>query len=195
MTLTTPLTNKKSLSGNSLLGFALAGISCLSQQAGAASVFTEVTDFGNETATATDLSAEFINFAEAGGIIGKITLDNLNSDFADYLIVNASASTVVNFPFTCMSSSGSGAFGFASYTTTGTYIASQWISANNAGETYAGTLSFSVPANGKVVIRTNTESGNTTFNYTLGAVPEPSTGLMSLAAIAAAALRRRREAL
>lgn len=191
----TPSPNTKLLSGSSLLGVALAGITCLTQQAGAASVFTEVTDFGNETATATDLSAEFINFAEAGAIIGKITLDNLSSDFTDYLTVNASASTVANIPFTFISSAGGGSFGFAAYTTTGTYIAGEWISANNAGETYAGTLSFTVPVNGKVIIGTNHEASNTTFNYTLGAVPEPSTGLMSLAAMAAAALRRRREAL
>ena len=64
-----------------------------------------------------------------------------------------------------------------------------------AGTVYNGTLSFTVPANGKVIIGTNHEVGDTTINYTLGQVPEPSAGLMSLAAVAAAALRRRREAL
>lgn len=183
----------KPLSTSSLLGVALAGITCLAQQAGAATTFTEVTDFGNSTITATDLSAEFIDFAVAGGIIGQMILNNSVNDYADYFMVNATASSLVSIPTTCMSSTGGGYFGLVVYSTAGEYLGGNSFYPEIAGSTYNSNLSFTVPANGKVVIGTNHESGNTTLNYTLGVVPEPSTGLLSLAAVAAAALRRRRE--
>jgi hypothetical protein len=188
-------TLKKPLQTSSLLGVALAGITCFAQQAGAATTFTEVTDFGNSMLAATDLSAEFIDFGVAGGIIGQMSLNNSVSDYADYFVVNAAALSLVNIPTTCMSSAGSGYFGFNVFTTTGSYIGGSNFYPEIAGSTYSSNLSFTVPANGKVIIGTSQESGNTTFNYTLGVVPEPSTGLLSLAAIAAAALRRRREVL
>ena len=188
-------TVKKPLYGTSLLGVALAGITCLAQQAGAASVFTEVTDFGNSVLAATDLTAEFVDFSTAGKIIGSLVLGNLNSDGADYFIVNAPALSSVSIPTTFVSSTSTGYFGFQALTLAGAYISGNGVGFSMAGTVYNGTLSFTVPANGKVIIGTNHEVGDTTINYTLGQVPEPSAGLMSLAAVAAAALRRRREAL
>lgn len=188
-------TLRKPIQTSSLLGVALAGITCLAQQAGAATTFTEVTDFGNSTPAATDLSAEFIDFAVAGGIIGQMVLSNSVTDNADFFVLNATASSLVSIPTTCMSSAGSGYFAFNVFTTAGSFIGGNNFSPEIAGSTYSSILSFTVPANGKVIIGTSQESGNTTFNYTLGAVPEPSTGLLGLAAVAAAALRRRREVL
>lgn len=124
-----------------------------------------------------------------------MVLSSSVTDSADFFVVNMTASSVVNIPTTCMSSAGSGYFAFNVFTTAGSFIGGNSFSPTVAGTAYSSTLSFTVPADGKVIIGTSQESGDTTFNYTLGAVPEPSTGLLSLAAVAAAALRRRRESL
>lgn len=186
--------NPTSLKTNSLLlGAALAGLAGIASEAEAATVFTETTDFSENTATPTDLSSTWSNFVTEGGIAGKIVPGS--SDNTDYILLSGPANTLVSLPYSVTSTTANPYFGLNVFNGTN-YVAGSYITSSpTPGQTYTGVLNFTVPANGKFTIGTSNEgAGGSTLNYTIGAVvPEAGTSVLGLAGLAAAALRRRRK--
>lgn len=177
-------------SSSLLLGAALAGLATFTPDAEAATVYTETTDLSNGVLSPTDLTSTFTDFVADGGIVGQMFI---GPDFCDAILINGPASSSVSIPFSITASSSNVWFTLNAYN--GGSLGTKLVNMPNAGQTYSDTLTFIMPASGKVTLYTtqNHEFGGHTYNYTIGAVPEASTGMLSLAAMAAAALRRRRE--
>lgn len=167
---------------NVLLAAAFAG---LSTSAHAATVLTETTDFSNVFTSPTDLTSTFSNFLADCGIIGSI---NDSGDFADRFTVsmmpNAIASIPVlfsvaeNYYVEVLNSSRNNLAG---------------VSAFSSDPAIPRNLNFTVPADGLVTFSVSQEEGNSTMSYTIGTVPEPGSSALTIAGLAAAALRRRRK--
>ncbi len=175
-----------------MLGAAFAGLSCLATEANAATVFTETTDFSNSYGSPTDLSSIFANFLDGGSVVGQMVI---GSDYADVFSVNVTPNTLVSIPWTVSNNTPEYfGLGVANPSSGNAMIAFEWVNTVAGGTPVQRTLNFTTPASGKITFYTSQESGSATFNYTVGPmVPEPTTGLLSLAGLAAAALRRRRE--
>lgn len=174
-----------------MLGAALAGLSLVSTDAGA-TVYIESTDFGDSSVAATDLSSTFGNFLNDHGILGS--MDSGGGDNNDFIRLNVAPSTsaVINF-----SASGTFAdlyFYLLAYNSAGGLLASNSFSMPVIGQTYQSSLSFITPSDGIILLGAggSSEGGPGTFNYSIGAVPEPTSALLGAAGLAAAAMRRRR---
>lgn len=181
-----------------LLGAALAGLSCYCATANAATIYTETTDFEDYLPATTDLSLTFSDFSSQSIVYGSISTGTVY-DPSDSFMVSFAPGELVSIPFTVISD-GTASVQFTMYAleegkSSGDFLAvgSVFTSAT-PGESVSGSIDFTTPANGKLVFYTETEVGNTTFNYSVGSsVPEPATGLLSLAGLATAALQRRRK--
>ena len=157
---------------------------------GEAATYIETTDFGDSFNAATDLSSTFGNFLNESMITGTVLPGG--TDGADFFRVSVAAGTAASIPFRAYSSSG-GSFGFNVFDSTGTTIA--FVDAglpNSPGTASDVIISFMTPADGIIVFGTNYEAGASTINYSIGAVPEPTSALLAAAGIAASALVRRR---
>ena len=177
-----------------LIGAALAGLSCFAPEAGAATVLTETTDFSNDVNAPTNLSSTFPNFLVGGGVAGQI---DTFGDNIDTFELNVTPNTEVSIPWSVSSSSANNQYIYLSvFDDLGNYINGSSLETLESNTPFQSTLDFTTPASGKIRFGVSQEASSTTLNYTIGAtVPEPTTGLLSLAGLAAAALRRRRESL
>lgn len=180
-----------------LLGAALAGLSCYSATANAATIYTETTDFENNLPATTDLSTTFSDFSSQSIVYGSISTGTVY-DPSDSFMVSFAPGNLVSIPFTVISD-GTASVLFTMYAleqgnSSGNQLASGSVfTSATPGESVSGSINFVTPLSGKLVFYTETEVGSTTFNYSVGSVPEPSTGLLSLAGLATAALQRRRK--
>ena len=157
---------------------------------GEAATYIEATDFGNSLGAATDLTSTFGNFLNDSMVTGTILPGG--TDSADFFTVSVAAGTAASIPFRAYSSSG-GFFGFNVFDSTGTAIAFVDAELSNSPGTASDVIiSFMTPADGIIVFGTNYEAGASTINYSIGAVPEPTSALLAAAGIAASALVRRR---
>lgn len=176
--------------GKSLLGAALAGLSFVPTDADAA-VYIESTDFGANTGASTDLSSTFGNFLSDHGIVGALNI--AGGDSGDYIKVSVLPNTAAVVNYTASSTVAYPYFGLNVFNSAGSFINGNYLPLMpDAGTTYQGTLSFMTPADGIIIFGTSHESGSGTINYSIGAVPEPTSALLGAAGLAAAALRRRR---
>ena len=176
-----------------LIGAALAGLSCFAPEAGATTVFTETTDFTNNFSSPTNLLSTFANFLDGGGVVGQI---NTFGDYADCFELNVTPNTEVSIPWSVSSSTANQYFYLNVFDELGNFLKGSFSTTPESNTLYQSALVFTTPASGKIQFGVSQEASSATFNYTIGAtVPEPTTGLLSLAGLAAAALRRRRESL
>ena len=167
----------------------MAGLSLLPTE-GEAATYMEATDFGNIRGTATDLTSTFGNFLNDSMVTGTILPGG--TDSADFFRVSVAAGTAASIPFRAYSSSG-GYFGFNVFDSTGVSIGFADADLLTSPETaFERIISFMTPADGIIVFGTNYEAGASTINYSIGAVPEPTSALLAAAGIAASALVRRR---
>ncbi len=174
-----------------MLGAALAGLSLVSTDAEAV-VYFESTDFSNNFNTPTDLSSNFANFLNNHGIVGSLTVSG--GDNIDYIRVNVAPSTLAAINFRASASIPNPYFGLFAYDSAGIQLSNGYLFVMpDAGTTYEGALTpFTTPADGIIMLGTSNEAGSgTTINYSIGAVPEPTSALLGAAGLAAAALRRR----
>ena len=168
----------------------MAGLSLMPTE-GEAATYMEATDFGGNFNAATDLTSTFSNFLNDSIITGSI--QPVETDTLDFFRVNVAPNTATSIPFSVFSTIGNSAFGFDVYNSGGNYIWNGYTGLMvSADTTYEGVISFMTPADGIVIFGTSYESGPATINYSIGAVPEPTSALLAAAGIAASALVRRR---
>ncbi len=175
-----------------MLGAALAGLSLVSTDAEAA-VYFESTDFSNNFNTPTDLSSAFANFLSNHRIVGSLMVGG--GDNIDYIRLNVAPSTTAVINFSASASMPNPFFGLFAYDSAGIQLSNGYLfSMPDAGTTYQGALTpFTTPANGIIVLGTSNEAGSGTINYSIDAVPEPTSALLGAAGLAATALRRSRK--
>lgn len=187
------MSRQHSLKTNSLLlGAALAGLSGISTEAdGATVVHMETTDFSDSLSSPTYLTSIWTDFVSSGGIQGEL---DSTGDFNDVFTVSAIPGTNASIPFSGSYSEGFGTiFYIIVYDGNGAleHLTDATLLLTEPGEAGSTFLNFTVPASGLVTFEVGREGG--AASYTLGAtVPEAGTSAMGLAAMAAAALRRRR---
>jgi uncharacterized protein (TIGR03382 family) len=173
--------------GKSLLGAALAGLALVPTSADAA-VYIETIDFSNNFDEPTDLTGEFANFLAGHKISGTISNDD-----PDNFKVLMAPSTLVSLNVQVLLSNG-GDYFFISARDSATQspLGSLELYGGTHGEPLVDVLSFTSPVSGAVSFSVSSEGG-TNINYSVASVPEPATGLLGLAGLAAAALQRRRK--
>lgn len=173
-----------------MLGAALAGLSLMPTE-GEAATYYESTDFGNSLGVATDLTSTFGNFLIDGGVVGSIQPGG--ADFNDFIKVNVAPNMAASINFSASSTVANPFFGIGVWNSAGSQFAANYLATMpTPGTTYQGVLSFTTPADGIILFGTNQETGPATINYSIGAVPEPTSALLAAAGIAASALVRRR---
>jgi len=183
--------NPKAPLPNILLSAALAGLAITADQANAATtIFTEVIDFSNDSENPTNLQAQFTDFAVDSQVNGTLSS---TGDSIDYFIVKVSDGAEVSLPFLFSGT----ANGLISMSVTVSRFGEVFAVAQPnfvTGESAVGTLNFTAPNDGIVIFTLSHESSRSALNYTIGAIPEPGTSVLGLAGLAAAALRRKRQA-
>lgn len=187
--------NSTASKGISLLGAALAGLSCATQAD--AALYSETTafnyDFSNIANSPTNLTTTFADFLSSHQIDGTIG----HVDYNDHILLNVAPSTLASILFKAYPAVLS-SMSLTAFNSAGNQLASVEASNPSGSPSYSEkTLSFTTPVDGKlrlqVAYSTSTEEGPT-MNYSIGTngVPEPTTSALGLAGLAAAALRRRR---
>lgn len=164
-----------------LMAIAMAGI--LAPSANAATIL-ETTDFSNNVASPTALGA-FNPAVDA--IIGSVR----NPDFNDYILLSGTPGASVSLrlslydpdatPFINFSISDDANFSG--------FIDNRVYSSPTADDT----IVFTVPADGDYMLSVSNGEGVGGYSYTIGTVPEPGSGALLGAGLAAAALRRKRK--
>lgn len=166
-----------------LMAIAMAGI--LAPEA-KATVYNETNDFSGNGSSPTVWGA-FNPLTD--GIVGSI---NNSGDFSDIILFNGTASTLITIPFTFTHTTGFQYIFIGIYDNAG-YVSPLFNYAFNGAASGSTNITFTVPTDGTYMFSVGNEGGS--FNYTLGAVPEPGTmGLMAAGAVGAVALARRRKA-
>lgn len=187
MTINTPIT-----AGKSLLGAAFAGLSLLpvDADAGVTFIYDSTTDFSNNYNLPTDLTGQYTNYTNSTRIEGSISSGDYSDNFKVAMTPFAQVSIDMKATFAAsgeyfwMTVSNADS-PFTQLATTSDLVST------SANQQISRTLTFTVPQSGRVTFSTGYEGGSP-VNYAIGSVPEPTTGLLGLAGLAAAALHRRR---
>lgn len=163
------------------MAIAMAGI--LSPAANAATIL-ETTEFSDDAASPTVLGA-FNPAIDA--IIGSVK----SPDVYDYIQLSGTPNATFSLKLSLYDPDGSPALNFSIYDDPNFsgFIASGFYDSPTADDT----IVFTVPTDGDFVVILNNGEGSGGYNYTIGTVPEPGTGALLGAGLAAAALRRKRK--
>jgi hypothetical protein len=164
-----------------LMAIAMAGI--LAPAANAATIL-EITDFSNNVASPTVLGA-FNPAVDA--IIGSAR----NPDCNDFILLSGTPGAPVSLRLSLYDPDSTPFINFSIYDNPNFsgFIANRAYSSPTADDT----IVFTVPADGDYMVNVSNSEGSGGYNYTIGTVPEPGTGALLGAGLAAAALRRKRK--
>lgn len=152
-----------------------------------AAVYVEPTDFSNNVSLPTDLTGQFSNFLAGNQITGTVS----GTDYWDHFKVSVTPLTQVKLNIRAYFPNDTD---FLTISATG--LSGQFLDSfdfqGKLGEASEDVLEFMSPTDGIVQFSVGLEGGGP-VNYSVGAVPEPTTGLLGLAGLAASALHRRRK--
>jgi PEP-CTERM motif len=164
-----------------LMAIAMAGI--LAPSANAATIL-ETADFSNNVASPTVMGA-FNPAVDA--IIGSVK----SPDFNDFILLSGTPGATVSLKLSLYDPDTSPSLNFFIYDDpnfSGFLLSTYYFS-----PTADDTIVFTVPADGDYMVNLNNGEGVGGYNYTIGTVPEPGSGALLGAGLAAAALRRKRK--